>query len=151
MQAFLIGPVDHNSTHRNNDAESHRITGLIADLLTEALDGDPTLHAIWYGDPPEGLAAEKISDTAISRPADQAHLRELLLRSIDPWHPQSCNFRSLLSCRAVTYGWDGQAFLILHTEDPTPVSPDPAIIVEPWPDLFHTDYLDGVALGDLRR
>ena len=54
--------------------------------------------------------------------------------------------RSMISCRSVTYGYDGQAFLCLRTEDAAPVSPDPAsIVVEDRSELLlDNDLMDGV-------
>jgi hypothetical protein len=60
--------------------------------------------------------------------------------------PELFSIRSIISCRSVSYGYDGQAFLCLRTEDEPPVSPDTdLVLVEERQDLLtDTDYADGV-------
>ncbi len=64
-----------------------------------------------------------------------------------PAHWPHYMVRSMISCRSVFYGYDGQAFLCLRTEDAPQISPDPELIwVEERTELLTTsDYLDGAA------
>ena len=57
---------------------------------------------------------------------------------------------SMISCRSVRYGWDGQAFLSLHASDDAAVAPDPALVlVEERQDLLtRTDYADGMEAAE---
>jgi hypothetical protein len=70
-------------------------------------------------------------------------------RSVDPSSSFSATIRSIATCRAATFGYDGQAFLCLRHEDEPPVSPDPSlVVVEERPDfLVECDYFDGALLG----
>jgi hypothetical protein len=75
-------------------------------------------------------------------------VRTALLKMGDPYFAQTPYFcvRSILSCRSVIYGYDGQAYLCLRTEDEAPMTPDPGLIVvrDASAYLTETDYLDGV-------
>ena len=57
--------------------------------------------------------------------------------------------RSIATCRALTFGFDGQAFLCLRLEDEMPVSPDLTLAtVEDQPEMLTgTDYFDGWVRG----
>ena len=72
----------------------------------------------------------------------------LLLRleqEINSGSPARGIIRSLVNCRAVTFGYDWQAFLCLRHEDAPPVSPDSSlVVVEERPDILTDfDYFDG--------
>ncbi|HWA63304.1 MAG TPA: hypothetical protein VG939_18150 [Caulobacteraceae bacterium] len=100
--------------------------------------------------PPLEAGQEAFGRYRVSRFASDEEVRAALLNMGNPNPRPSPMFflvRSILSCRSVTYGFDGQAFLCLHTEDPAPTSPDPALVVvwEATELITQTDYLDGVA------
>lgn len=59
--------------------------------------------------------------------------------------PMYAAVRSLISCRSVRHGFDGQAFLALRTEDAPPVSTHPTLFrVDEISDLIATtDLVDG--------
>lgn len=92
------------------------------------------------------VATTAVGDWRIRRFDSEDDVLASLMNMGDPFSPTHFHMiRSMISCRAVMYGWDAQAFLCLRTEDEAPVSPDPAtIVVEERPDLLlDTDYLDG--------
>ena len=77
----------------------------------------------------------------------EASVRAALLNMGDSYAASELfSIRSIISCRSVFYGYDGQAFLCLRTEDQPPVSPDnDLVLVEERQDLLtDTDYADGV-------
>jgi hypothetical protein len=55
----------------------------------------------------------------------------------------------MATCRAATFGYDGQAFICLRHEDDPPISPAPDLVeVAEEPSLLtETDYLDGVIIS----
>lgn len=77
---------------------------------------------------------------------DRDTLREMLRQSGDPFSGQWMLVRSLVTCRAVFYGYDGQAFLCLPASAAPVISPDPErIMVEECSHLLtETDWMDGL-------
>jgi len=83
---------------------------------------------------------------------DPAKLAEVVRFSLDPYSGKSAAvIRSTATCRAATFGFDGQAFLCLRHEDDAPISPDFALIaIEERPDLLtETDYFDGAIVSPI--
>lgn len=66
-------------------------------------------------------------------------------RCVDPFDPAVATVRSIATCRAAIFGYDGQAFVCLRHEDAPPISPDPLLLmVEQRPDiLVDYDLFDG--------
>ena len=78
--------------------------------------------------------------------ADRETLRSVLLDCGDPNSGRWMLIRSLVTCRAVLYGYDGQASVCLPTAALPIVSPDGSLItVEECSHLLaRTDWMDGL-------
>jgi hypothetical protein len=81
------------------------------------------------------------------RIADPDMLREILLACGDRNSGKWMLIRSLVTCRAVFFGYDGQAFVCLPNEADAIVSPDDTLITieECSHMLTETDWMDGLA------
>jgi hypothetical protein len=77
---------------------------------------------------------------------DTDTLRRLLTECGEPNSGKWMLIRSLVTCRAVLYGHDGQAFVCLPTGSPAISSPDESLIkVEECSHLLaETDWMDGL-------
>lgn len=138
----LRDPNDHRVRHCLS-----LITAMIVDRLRAG--GDASHHVIdWRdpGSPPWQGWTDSIAEPHLIPLPDEHMLFELVRMSLDPFLASSAGvIRSLITCRAVTFGHNGQAFLCLRHEDEPPVSQDPdLVIVEERSELLaDTDYFDG--------
>lgn len=114
------------------------IAALIADCLRAG--GDESHQAIYTDGP---TSAEQPPNRVPV--ADRKSMVALVRQFLDPNGTLGGDVRSTSNCRAVTFGFDGQAFLCLRHADPAPVSKLPELIVvterSEW--LVETDWLDG--------
>jgi len=111
-------------------------------------NGDLLFFDVDWRDPgmPSGSPFhEIIAQPHIIRLADEQALTEHVRRSVDPYDPIGATIRSIATCRAATFGYDGQAFLCLRHEDIAPVSADQSLVeIKEWSGyLTETDYFDG--------
>ncbi len=112
-------------------------------------DGDCFHYAVDWRDP--GAPAWQGWTGGLAEPhgvrlSDPETLMIVVRLSVDPYAGAGATVvRSIATCRAVTFGWDGQAYLCLRHEDDPPVSPNPTlVVVEERPELIsETDYFDG--------
>lgn len=152
MKLYLIAPVlAANSDEDAVDARLEVCSEHIAELILSHLADDPALfgmrHATEIQAPP--VQPDTLyGDVETVRIADTESLRTILRQSGGRDSGQWMLIRSLVSCRAVFYGYDGQAFVCLPTASPAIVSPDEAMIhVEDCSHmLIETDYMDGMLL-----
>ena len=158
MRLYYVGPaVDIKAmTESAVTATTREAVVPIADLISSYLlkDGFDAIFGFTGLNPPyPPLAAnqEKFGRYRVKRFKSETELRAAITKSADPFRNiDYYMFRSLISCRSVFFGYDGQAFLCLHVEDEPPESPDSSLIfVEERSDLLtSSDYFDGVALVD---
>ena len=159
MRLYYIGPaVDIKAmTQSDIDAKTREAIDPIAELITAYLlkDGFEAIFSLSGLNPPYPAVAaneEKFGRYRVTRFRSKAELRAAITGAGNPFVSSNHYlFRSLLSCRSVFFGYDGQAFLCLHVEDEPPKSPDPSliIVVEESSDLLtSSDYFDGVASVD---
>ena len=151
MKLYLIAP---RLAGKPDDAAKNARLRLcverIADLILRHLSADPALFGIRHvnegSDAPVKIEIRYGYAEAV-RIADAETLREILLGCGDPNSGKWMLIRSLVTCRAVRYGYDGQAFVCLPYEDPPIVSPDDTLIaVEECSTLLaETDWMDGLA------
>lgn len=148
MKAFLIeAPFDTFSGKTARTTLAHE---LIVDITLCCLrrGGDSFHYSVTWANPGEEPGGPWNEDLAVPHVV-QLHtagrLREWLLQSIDPNAAGGGDVRSIATCRAITFGYDGQAFLLLRHDDPPPVSPDVHLaVVTERPDLLrNADYFDG--------
>jgi len=124
----------------------------IADLILPHLSSDPALFGLRHSDegsqPPLPMA-ERYGYAEAVRLADNETLRAALVACGDPNNGQWMLIRSLVTCRAVFYGYDGQAFVCLPHEAGRIISPDQAMIEvsDRSQMLIDTDWLDGLNPG----
>lgn len=153
MKAFLIGPVFQLST---DDERSHACIELITTMVVKALrsGGDHFHYVVDWLNPGDqcdtGGFNEDIAEPNVRSLGDAAALTERIRRSVDPFDGTYATVRSISTCRAVTFGYDGQAFLCLRHEDEPPVSGDQSLVViEERSDLLtESDYFDGWARSE---
>jgi hypothetical protein len=149
MKAYGIFPA-----FEMNDANDRRVQDcidLVADIVVAGLRaGGDTFHYVldWRdpGSAPWHGWTEDLAQPHIVALNERDHLAELVRLSVDPFSAGSAAvIRSIATCRAVTFGWDGQAFLCLRHEDEPPVSSDPSLVlIEQQSNyLTETDYFDG--------
>lgn len=124
---------------------------LVATLATELLrSGGDTFHfAVDWRDPGSDPDDTVYHDDMAEPHIDRLNTAEILLprvrKSVDPFDSAGATIRSIATCRAATFGYDGQVFICLRHEDPQPISPDLSLItIEERPDiLVDCDYFDG--------
>lgn len=140
------------------DPEDSRVQAcisMIAEIACACLraNGDRFHYAVDWRDPggPSWSGHnEEIAEPHLVDLSDTVELARLVRISVDPWDARCAPvIRSITTCRALTFGWDAQAFLCLRHEDEPPVAADPSLVlVEEWPGLrTETDYLDGSVSG----
>jgi hypothetical protein len=88
----------------------------------------------------------RYGDIEVVRISDRETLRRILVECGDPNSGKWMLVRSLVTCRSVFYGQDGQAFVCMPTDWPPILSPDESMIrVEECSHLLiETDWMDGL-------
>ncbi len=133
------------------DARTQAAIALIVEIVIDALrrDGDRFHYAVdWRNPGAASLLGQWSGDVAAPHVvpfSDADDLRDAIHRAIDPNIVGWCLIRSIATCRAATFGYDGQAFLCLRHEDAPPISPDTSLVtVEARPDMLTgSDRFDG--------
>ena len=150
MKAYGIFPmIDMQKSHDPRVESAHAIvTKLVCECLRA--DGDCFHVTVDWRNPnsePRGICTEGIATPHAVSLSSREELQKLVSLSTDPSHDEGAAvIRSMATCRAATFGYDGQAFLCLRHEDRIPVSSDPNLVeVSERPDLLtEADYFDGV-------
>lgn len=151
MKVFGVFPVVDIGGRDTPAEQTHKGIDIVTQLCFEALrhNDDRFHYAVDWRDPGDdgsrGYFTDGVAEPHVVQLESAEALRDRLRRSIDPNDPAGSTIRSIATCRAATFGWDGQAFLLLRHEDPVPVSPDLSlVVVEERPDiLLNSDYFDG--------
>lgn len=151
MKLYLVAPkVADNSDEAAEAARLRICIGQIADLILRHISPDPALFGIRHVN--ENSEAPVSPDTRYGyaealRISDPEMLREILVACADPYSGKWMLIRSLVTCRAVFFGYDGQAFVCLPAEADPILSPDDTLItVEECSHLLtETDWIDGLA------
>jgi hypothetical protein len=153
MKLYRISPViPAHSNEAFIDARLKACIELIADLILSHISSDPALFGIRHtnevSDSPL-LTSDRYGYAEVTRIPNEDNLRRILIACGDPNSGAWMLIRSLVTCRAVFYGYDGQAFVCLPTEADTSVSSDESVInvKECSHLLIEADWLDGL-LGD---
>ena len=148
MRAYIIEPPFE--TFDQGDERTSAAINLVAEIVFESLrrGGETFQHSVVWANPgeePGGIWNEDVAVPHVVRLEAEEDLRAWLRRSINPNTNGGGPVRSIATCRAVTFGYDGQALLLLRHEDAPPVSPDLSLaVVEERPDLVKdTDWFDG--------
>lgn len=148
MKVYAIFPmVDLYGDTEPDDRRQACIT-MIASMTFDSLrsGGDSLFYTTEELDPGEEMpkALGNIPRLCAVSLSSDRELMERVRRSIDPHDPAGRTIRSIATCRAATFGFDGQAFLCLRHEDEPPVSHDVSlVIVEERPDILRDyDYFD---------
>jgi hypothetical protein len=121
----------------------------IADLIVSHISSDPALFAMQHIDEVSEASIaldQSYGHARVAYIADTKILRKILLEAGDPNSGKSVLIRSLITCRSVMYGHDGQAFVCLPSSAPAIFSPDADVIsVEDLSQMIlETDYMDGL-------
>ena len=149
MKAYGIFPTFDFGSPTDDGVQN--CISLVSDIVCDRLraDGDEFHYAVDWRDPgarPWQGWTEDLAEPHIVPLRDSDELGRLVRMSVDPFSTGSAAvIRSIATCRAATFGFDGQAFLCLRHEDEPPASPDPALVtIEELPNfLLETDYFDG--------
>jgi hypothetical protein len=141
----LVGCPDTASV----DARLRACIAPIADLVLSHLSEDPALFAMCHkgGVGDRCIPAETSYGRAeVARIADHETLRRILMECGDPFDTRWMLIRSLVTCRSVGYGYDGQALVCLPTEASPIESPDVNLItVTDRSNLLTEDnWMDGI-------
>jgi hypothetical protein len=155
MKVFGVFPIVDIGGRDTPTEQTRKGIDIVTQLCFEALrhNGDRFHYVVNWRDPGDngnkGTLTEGLAEPHVVQLESAEALRNQLLQSVDPNGPAGATIRSVATCRAATFGWDGQAFLLLRHEDPAPVSPDLSlVVVEERADiLLNYDYFDGW-LGD---
>jgi hypothetical protein len=116
-------------------------------------DGDTFHVAIDWRDPdgePWSMCTDGVAQPEVVLLDTRQKLYDLVFLSVQPDNANGASaIRSMATCRAATFGFDGQAFLCLRNEDEPPVSPAPDLVevVEDPAYLTETDFFDGVIIS----
>jgi hypothetical protein len=150
MKLYLVGPnLVGCSDRASEDARQRACIAPIADLILSHLAEDPALFAMRHkGEasspciPPEACYGY----AEVARIPDRETLRRILMECGDPFDIRWTLIRSLVTCRAVFYGYDAQAYVCLPMEADPILSPDVNLITvaDRSSMLTETDWLDGL-------
>jgi hypothetical protein len=151
MRLYLLDVrLSANSDDAAADARQRQSAVKIADLILPHIENDPALFAMWHKGEiacPTLLPDACFGDANVVRISGRDALRAALIEAGDPLNGHWMLIRSLVTCRAVLFGADGQAFVCLSSNDDPIESSDPAICVEERPSILtDTDYMDGLYL-----
>ena len=148
MRAYIIDPPFE--TFGQKSERTTAAVNLIAEIVLGCLSrGGDNFHysVVWAnpGEEPGGSWNEDVAIPHVVQLDSTESLRGWLRRSVDPNDAGGGDVRSIATCRAVTFGYDGQAFLLLRHENAPPISPDLSLaVVAERPDLLRdTDWFDG--------
>ena len=152
MKAYAIFPTVELE---REDTRSVTCIDLVTGLVVQALraGGDTFQYAVEWRDPgstPDcGIFHAERAEAHIHNLRNEQALTARVRAAVDPFNSAALTIRSIATCRAVTFGYDGQAFLSLRHEDEAPISPDTTLaVVRERPEyLTETDYFDGFVTG----
>lgn len=153
MKAYAIIPAFELYSAGVSPDRSRASVSLISKMTFDCLrSGDDRFQfAVDWKDPGStaigGAFRADAAEPHLVRLHSDEELLDRIQRSVDPNDPCGGTLRSAATCRAVTFGLDGQAFVCLRHEDPPPVSMDTALAVvsDATHLLVETDYFDGFA------
>jgi hypothetical protein len=150
MRLYLVAPViAENDDREATDARFRACSGRIAELISSHVWGDPALFAMRHIGEASVAPVQPnafYGDAETVEVSDRATLKKILAECGDPNSGKWMLIRSLVTCRSVFYGHDGQAFVCLPTGSPPILSPDETMIrVEDCSHLLiETDLMDGL-------
>ncbi|NIJ63429.1 hypothetical protein FHR20_000360 [Sphingomonas leidyi] len=147
MKACAIIPAfDMDATDPRTQAYIELASAMVVKTLRQG--GDHFHFVVDWRDPDTAIGSvysEGVAEPHVTQLADVDALTSRVAQSVNPNGCLGTTIRSIATCRAVTFGFDGQAFLCLRHEDDAPVSPDPSLVRvnEDYDYLTQTDYFDG--------
>ncbi len=120
------------------------VVPVIADaMLPTGREGLVGVWAFNEGDLSDEPFDAEFAGKRIKAIIDREELCTVIRRTADPWDSCYMWVRCQTTCRSVTFGYDGQAFLCLRHEDPVPPRSSLIWVEERSEMLSETDYLDG--------
>lgn len=150
MKLYLIEPVIADNTDEEAvDIRTQKCIDPIADLIERHVSIDPALFAMRHvtEGSDQSIPTDVVyGDVETVRISDLQTLRRILRDNGDPNSGKWMAIRSLVSCRSIHYGYDGQALVCLSTDDEPIVSPSPTIISvkDCSHRLIETNWMDGM-------
>ena len=155
MKAYGIFPLIEMGV--DDDPRVNACHSIVTELVCNCLRaGGDTFHvAVDWRDPDSeawSMCTEGIAQSHVVPLGSSDALLDLIRLSTDSFSNKGVGvIRSMATCRAATFGDDGQAFLCLRHEDDPPTSPNSDLVevVERADLLTDTDYFDGVIVSPL--
>lgn len=153
MKLYLVSPaIPAHSDQAFIDARLKACIEPIADLILSHVAVDPALFGMRHNNEVSKFpfpTSEPYGYAEVARIPNEEDLRRALIACADPDSGEWMLIRSLVTCRAIFYGYDGQAFVCLPSESEPIVSSDQALIsVEECSHLLtEADWMDGLS-GD---
>lgn len=145
MKVYLISPaMDVFDGSGVLSPDARKALSLIANMVADSLreGGDCSHQAVIW----EGPSVLDQSYSVVALP-DRDGVLAAIAKLLDPNDLSGGSIRSIINCRSVTFGHDGQAFLCLRQEDSAPFERDTRLVIveerSEW--LVDTDWLDGWA------
>lgn len=149
MRTYGLFPVGNIGNDPLVDAE---YLDLAANLICDSLrlEGDNFHYCVDWKDPKSVentiFFNEKNAVPHVEQIQDEGKLYHRIRASLDPnGEVYGGVIRSIATCRAVAFGYDGQAFLCLRHEDTRPKTPNETLllITEENNFAYEYDYFDG--------
>ena len=150
MKLYLVQPaIPPDADQKEISARIASCIEPIARLILPYLLADPAMFGLRHTNEAsqQPLAmAERYGYAGVVRLADESMMRAALVACGDPNSGQWMLIRSLVTCRSVFYGYDGQAFVCLPHDDEPILSPDNEMIAvsDQSQMLIETDWMDGL-------
>lgn len=149
MRAFIISPTKEPLEDTGTNAALDMIVEIVLKCLRKG--GDHFQYSVYWADPGSelegaGTFQEDIAVPHLVELKNKKKLRIYLRNSIDPFLGEGGgSVRSAATCRTVTFGFDGQALLLLRSEDDPPTTSEYDLVsIEECSDLIsESDYFDG--------
>jgi hypothetical protein len=139
--------------HPYNSTVSELQIEAVADLVMEHIAHDPALFAVCHKAEISQNPVQLDLDFGYAKGAkihEATELKKILIALGNPSSGKWILIRSLITCRMVHYGQDGQAFVALPSDAPAIVSPDDSILTtkEMSEDIISSDIADGLIASD---
>lgn len=150
MKLYRVGPrLPANYDKAASEERARACIGPVVTTILPHLKDDPALFGMRHKGEISFSSLpmdEEFGDIRVARIRGADMLERVLLDCADPTSGKWLLIRSLVTCRAAFFGYDGQALVCVPTDAPAIVSADEALVsVEECSHLLsETDCMDGL-------